>query len=458
VATQAPAPSRPADWLFRWYFPGGDVGRLREHEGACLTLADAVSAARQGLSWAGKDAAQSLHGAAGDALTKDMTNTDGDLAQLDAYLRDAARALEKHAQIKEEQQRQSRNLWIMTAVAGVAVALEAALAAGFLAVDVVLLDAAVAESGALAEATNGVAALLPKIVKSQVLYSAAYTAGQYIGKAIQLGDVHDPSTWASSWLEALDPNEYSASDVATALLAIPYGGAYTGVMKGLGLLDRSGTVPEETGAMAVAREAAIGMASKTAVSGTGAFWLGGKSIDDPGAWGEIGTSAALAAVGGGAAGKWSQWANRALNGSGLRGEDLARRVYNVPSDVAVAVTASPGASPPAPSFAVDGLSPPSPAQFEPPSADARATTPDPLPDTLWSGNAVDHPDELRLLQQRLMAHNLPARAGASWQETEGLIGWFKARHGLWTNPRSASDHSVDAATWRALLASPAGGQ
>jgi hypothetical protein len=463
------------DWLIRWFNPGGDIARLRQHEAACIALATAVEAARQELGIAGRSAAASFQGAAAAALTANVADLDGHLRQVDDHLRTAAQALHSQAAVKEEQLRQAHNLWIMTALVAATVGVEAGLALSMAALDAAAIGAVEAASGAaglMGRALHGARGLLPKAVKAQGLYSAAYLGAQYISKALESGDFRHPSSWGPAWLDALDPNNYSASDAATVLMGgILYPPAFQGVMKGLGILDR--------GVNSIAGEALVGLTSKAAVAGLGAFWLGGKSPDDLGAWGEIGVAAGLGGVGGGAAGRWggglvdriSQTSagrvfDQIVGGSGVRPEDFARRVFNAPSDIAVAVGAAPGTPPPPPAITTDDLTAPTEPVFQPPPPTgqsagmppAESQAPEAVPPTLWAGNVQAHQSELNLLQNRLLAHGLPARVGASWNETKGLIGWFKAGHGRWTGPDSANDHAVDAVTWRALLAPPTSGR
>jgi len=454
------------DWLFKWYAPGGDVEKLRQHEAACTTLAATISGARQELSTAGKAAVGCFAGRSADALTANVADLAGHLDQLDAHLRTASEALRAQAAIKEEQQRQAHNLWIVTALVGVTLGLEAGLALGAAALDVAVVGAMEVEVEVLplvVRALEGIRGMLPQTARAQAMYSVAYGGAQFVSKAFEMGEFTHPSTWGPAWLAALDPSNYSASDVSLALMGgILYPPGYQGVLKGLGIMDRA-----VSGAAAVRREAMIGFASKVSVGTVGAGWLGGKSLDDPATWGEIAVGGGLNAIGGAAAGQWGEGLaskisqspiggafDRAFSDGGVRVEDFARRIFSAPSDVAVAVVSSPGAPPQPPVVATWDLTAPAPPQFQPPAADGASTDPSPVPATLWKGNAQDHPGELVLLQRRLIANGLPARVGASWDETEGLVGWFKAGHEPSTGPESTNDHAVDAATWRALLAPP----
>jgi hypothetical protein len=466
--TSPPVSPKPVDWLLKWYAPGGDIQKLQQHEAACMTLAEAISGIRQELNTAGRAAAGSFKGAAAEALSANVADLDGRLEQLGTHLRTAADGLHAQAAIKQEQQRQARDLWIMTALVGVAFAAEAGLALSIAAVDaaVVGVEAETGALGLVTRALDGVRELLPKTVRAQGLYSSAYVGAQFVSKAFEMGELAHPSTWGPAWLGALDPNNYSASEVSLALMGgILYPPAYQGALKALGVADRA-----VSGAAAIRREAMIGFASKVAVGAVGAGWLGGKSPADPAVWGEVAVGGALNALGGGAAGQWGGGLvgrlsqspvggafDRAFGGGGVRPEDFARRVFSAPSDVTVAVVSSPG-EPPQPAALVSrDLVAPAQPRFQPPPVDgtpSAAAGPSPVPLTLWEGNAQDHPNELMLLQRRLIANGLPARVGASWEETKGLVGWFKASHEQPTSPASMDDHAVDAATWRALLTPP----
>jgi hypothetical protein len=466
--TSASISPKPVDWLLRWYAPGGDIQKLQRCEAACTTLAAAVSGIRQELNTAGKAAAGSFNGAAAEALSANLADLDGCLEQLDTHLRTAADGLHAQAAIKQEQQRQARDLWIMTALVSVAFAVEAGLALSVAAVDAAVVGAVEAESGALGlitRAMDGVRGLLPKTVRAQGLYSAAYVGAQFVSKAFEMGELAHPSTWGPAWLGAFDPDNYSASEVSLALMGgILYPPVYQGALKALGVADRA-----VSGAAAVRREAMIGFTSKVSVGAAGAAWLGGKSPADAGVWGEVAVGGGLNAIGGGAAGRWGSGLvsriarspvggafDRAFGGGGVRPEDFARRVFSAPSDVAVAVTSSPGAPPQPAAIAGRDLVAPAQPRFQPPvdGVSGEAVGGSPVPVTLWKGNVQDHPAELMLLQRRLIANGLPARVGAPWDETKGLVGWFKAGHERPTSPVSMHDHAVDAATWRALLAVP----
>lgn len=453
-------PGAPVDWLMRWYDPGGDIPRLRQHANACDALAQATTGARTDLVNAGRIASPAFTGATRDALDRNIADLDNGFGELVGHLRTAANGLRRQASVKAEQQREACNLWIMTAVVGAALTVEVGLAVAVAATDVAVagaVEAAGESLGPIARALEGVCDLLPKVARAQAMYSTAYVGAQYISKALEMGSISEPSTWAPAWLEALDPDNYSASDVSTALLGgIVYPLAYMGVLKGTGILDNAAGGPA-----AVVREALIGLGSKAAVATVGALWIGGKSSDDPAIWGEIGVASGLNAIGGAASAQWGAGLAAAVTRSpvgkafdnvlgegGVRPEDFARRVFSAPSDVAVAIASAPETA--TAEVIPDGLTAPAAQAFQPPDSPEDR----PEPPTLWVGNVGDHPDELRLVQERLAAHGLPATVGSTWAQTAGLVGWFKAANGLWTNAASPADHAVDAPTWRALLAPP----
>jgi hypothetical protein len=432
----------------RWYYPGGDVDRLRQCAAACTALATTVHATGDRIEAAGKATLPHFKGKAAAALETDLSGLISELTHLGDHLRSAANALTQHADVKVQQARESHILWVLTAVAGLVLAGEAIVA-----VDVAALET-------LTQAEAGVAELLPRIAKSHVLYTGIYLGSQFIVKFMQGMQASDPSTWGSAMLKALDPNNYSAADLAIVLYTIPMDVAQMVGLKALGVLDTP-----LTGAAAVASEGKIGGTANGAAAGYGALVVAGKSVLDPSTWLSIGWAAGLGYLGGVGAAKWAEPIAGALSGTsagkafdslvganGARIEDFARTVLTLPADVSVSAATSSGPPPSTPSIDPHSLTAPAEPEFQPHPAEGQSVlTPVPTPGTLWTGNVDANPDDLRLLQQRLAAHGLPSKVGDPWEKTASYVGWFKAANGFWTTPESPNDHAVTPEVWQKLL-------
>jgi hypothetical protein len=454
-----PLPGRPADAIMKWYWPGGDIEQLRQCSAACVAMANAADHAKGQLSTAGKAALPDFKGAAAGALEADLHGLDDVFGQFSTHLRKAAKAIDSHIEIKEEQKRQSYILWAITAVT-----LGTVVAGGAVAADL-------AAAGAMTEAMIGLETLVTRITKSSILYTGAFGGAQYLIKAGQAGSARDPSTWGPALLAGLDPDKYSATDVAFVLGATPYTAGYLKVLDAVGILGAN-----LTGAQAMAMEAKTGGLDNAVLGVGGAFGLAGKALTDPEAWGwGVGLPTGFGTVGGVLAAKVAEpLANLVtripyvgpafdymVGAAGMRTQDFTRVLLTSPADISVAAGAQPDKPPVGGAVTTEGLSPLGRMRFQPPPADGQPAVappaPTPTPDTLWEGNAraPEHQADLQLLQQKLITHGaVGLKVGDSWEATTGPIGWFKAANGFWPTTQSAQDHSVTPQVWQALMQPP----
>jgi hypothetical protein len=451
-----PIPGAPADAVMKWYYPGGDIEQLRQSSAACVALANAADHAKTQLRTAGNAALPDFKGAAAGALEADLHGLDDVFGQFSTHLRNAAKAIDSHIGVKEEQKRQSYILWAVTAAT-----LGTVMAGSYVAADLAAADA-------MTEAMAGLETLVTRITKSSILYTGAFSGAQYLIKAGQAGSATDPSTWGPALLASLDPNKYSASDLAFVLGSTPYTAGYLKVLDALGILGAN-----LTGVPAMAMEAKTGGLDNAVLGLGGAFGLAGKALADPEAWGwGVGLPTGFGTVGGALAASVADplaamvtrvpYVGPAFDymvgAAGMRTKDFTRVLLTSPADISVAASAQADTPPGQGAVTTEGLSPLESMRFAPPPPDGQPAVappaPTPTPDTLWEGNArsPERQGDLQLLQQKLIAHGaVGLKVGDSWEATTGPIGWYKAANGFWPTTQSAQDHSVTPQVWQALM-------